>query len=77
VQSVIVFGGLQIVQLLISSVLTPIMWRSLALIGFFGFINTILWISEQTLWVPLMVKAYNGQMYKLPFVGDLAEKYSA
>ncbi len=26
------------------------------------------------LWVVCMVKAYNGEMYKLPIVGDLAEK---
>jgi uncharacterized membrane protein len=26
------------------------------------------------LWVVLMVKAYNGQKWKLPIIGDLAEK---
>ncbi len=27
-------------------------------------------------WIMLMVKAYQHQMYKLPFIGDLADKYS-
>jgi len=27
------------------------------------------------IFVLLMVKAYQGEMYKLPFIGDLAEQY--
>lgn len=30
--------------------------------------------ASLVLWVILLVKAYNGQMWKLPVVGDLAEK---
>jgi uncharacterized membrane protein len=26
------------------------------------------------LWVVCLLKAYQGQMWKLPFIGDLAEK---
>ena len=29
------------------------------------------------LWVVLMIKAYKGERFKLPVVGDLAEKYAA
>jgi uncharacterized membrane protein len=31
-------------------------------------------IGVLVLWLFLMYKAFNGQMYKLPYVGDLAEK---
>lgn len=34
----------------------------------------LLWIAEVVLWLLLVIKAYQGQMFKLPFVGDLAEK---
>jgi uncharacterized membrane protein len=28
------------------------------------------------IWIFLMVKAYQGNMYKLPVIGDLADKWS-
>ncbi|GAG51573.1 unnamed protein product, partial [marine sediment metagenome] len=28
------------------------------------------------LWIVLMVKAYQGERFKLPVAGDMAEKYS-
>jgi uncharacterized membrane protein len=29
------------------------------------------------LWIILMIKAYQGEKFKLPVIGDLAEKWSA
>lgn len=34
----------------------------------------ILSLAELALWVVLMVKAYQGDKFKLPMIGDLAEK---
>ena len=38
----------------------------------------LLWIALAiggcVIWVVLLIKANQGQMYKLPFIGDLAEK---
>jgi len=34
------------------------------------------WILELVLWVILMVKAYQGERFKLPVAGDIAEKNS-
>jgi uncharacterized membrane protein len=31
-------------------------------------------IAALILWILLMIKAYNGETYKLPIVGDMAEK---
>lgn len=55
--------------------------------GFFGFgfwwgpgwyfiwvIGTLIWILTLILWLVLMLKAYSGEKYKLPIVGDIAEK---
>lgn len=34
----------------------------------------VLWILEIILWVVLMIKAYQGEHFKLPIAGDIAEK---
>jgi uncharacterized membrane protein len=65
-QSIITFGGLMV----ISWILTMI-----PVIGWV--IGTILGILAFVLWIVLMVKAYKGEKFKLPVIGDLAEKWSA
>ncbi len=58
-QSVIVFGSLNII------VLIPFLgWMVATILGPIGLI----------LWVILMVKAYQGERFKLPLCGDYAEK---
>jgi uncharacterized membrane protein len=37
-------------------------------------ISTLIWILVLILWLILMFKAYQGEMYKLPIVGNFAEK---
>lgn len=62
-QSIIVFGGLNVLNIVLSISLVGI-----PLIPLLGIIGLILWIL-------LMVKSFQGEMYKLPIVGDLAEKW--
>jgi len=66
VQSMIVFGFLNIAGI----VFGWIPWLGWIMGSFVGLLVFVLWIV-------LMVKAYQGTMYKLPVVGDLAEKWSA
>ena len=65
-QSIIVFGAITIVSIIVS---------------FIPFIGTIIsWLLSVlalVLWIVLMIKAYQGNMYKLPWAGDLAEKHTA
>ncbi|MCL6449240.1 MAG: zinc-ribbon domain-containing protein [Armatimonadetes bacterium] len=42
----------------------------------FHMLGNLLWLVSIVLWVFLMVKAYQGERYKLPVVGDLAERYA-
>lgn len=44
---------------------------------FFFFIDWILYIGIIAIWILMMVKAYGGEKYKLPLIGDMAEKFSA
>jgi len=68
-QSIIVFGILTIASFISGFVyaFTPV----ISIVT--GWIITILGL---VLWIILMVKAYQGTMYKLPWAGNLAEKKS-
>lgn len=65
-QSTIFFGGLFIVNIALGFI--PILgWLT-------GFVVSL---AAFILWLVLMWKAFQGEMYKLPYVGDLAEKQLA
>ena len=62
-QSMMVFGGLTVLFMVLGFI--PIVgWMLMPVLG----------IAQLILWVLLMVKAYQGETFKLPMVGDLAEK---
>jgi uncharacterized membrane protein len=56
------------IALSIISVVPVIGWAIGLLIGL------VLPLAFLVLWVLLLIKAYQGQMWKVPFIGDLAEK---
>jgi uncharacterized membrane protein len=43
---------------------------------FFAWISWFFWVLVIIMWLVLMVKAYQMQQYKLPIVGDIAEKHT-
>jgi uncharacterized membrane protein len=47
-------------------------------IPFFGWLTFLVWplvsLAGFVLWLILVLKAYQGQMFKLPVIGDIAEK---
>lgn len=48
------------------------------MIPFLGFLlGMLLSLGSVILWLVLMVKAYQGERFVLPVVGEIAEKYSA
>jgi uncharacterized membrane protein len=62
-QSIIVFGGITVINIILG-------W-----IPFVGWIIAwIIWIIAIILWIVLMLKAYKGEKYKLPWIGNFAEK---
>lgn len=64
-QSIVVFGGMFVINLLLLFI--PILG---VLIG------TLLSLLSIVLWVLLMIKAYQGEYFKLPIAGGIAEKNS-
>ena len=76
-QSILVFGSLTVLSIVIS-ILQGIFLLSgyLAFIAvILGFISSLIWIAGLILWVVLMAKAYQNESFKLPYFGELAEKY--
>lgn len=62
-QSTILFGGIFIINLGLGFI--PILgWMVGLLLSFVAFI----------LWIVCMWKAFQGEMYKVPYVGDIAEQ---
>ena len=60
-QSIIVFGVISVAEM----------------IFFWVYImNVIIWLFGLALWVALMIIAYQGRKYKLPWAGNLAEKWA-
>lgn len=61
-QSIVVFGALTI----------------LSLVPIIGWIlSPIVFLAGLALWLILIIKAYQGERYKLPYVGNFAEKQLA
>jgi uncharacterized membrane protein len=49
----------------------------LGIIPFLGLVLLpILWLGFTILWVVCLIKAYQNQMFKLPIIGDIAERQS-
>ena len=49
---------------------------SIPVFVFFVWISGLLWIFILVLWIILILKAYQMQKFKLPIIGDIAEKNS-
>ena len=75
------FHSFQSIFFTLASIGFNIAWTVLAGILSFVGIGFILWMIYPLIslllfavWIILIVKAFQGQMYKLPWIGDLAEK---
>jgi uncharacterized membrane protein len=71
-QSIVVFGGLTIIRigLIFMHGMTGggvIGW------SFVGMIQMVLWLVGFVLWILLMVKAYQHEMFKVPIAAPIAE----
>jgi uncharacterized membrane protein len=74
-QSIVVFGGLHIVY--------AVLWMFLGIGFFFGglagfslgaLLYPLLGIAVFVLWILLMIKAHQGQRFRVPVAADIAEK---
>ncbi len=69
-QSIVTFGAFTVL-ITIFSVFSDIRYIG----ALFEVLNILSSILAFVVWIVLMVKAYQGEKYKLPVAGDIAEKY--
>ena len=78
------------ISLAVIAVVLWVVWLVMFFIGgaigdlvgtLFGLIGTLLWvvfwIAILVAWIICLVKAFQGQYFKLPIIGNFAEKFSA
>jgi len=64
-QSIVVFGFLLVLHAILA-VIPGIGWALMPIVG----------VVSLILWILLMIKAFQGEYFKLPVAGDIAEKNS-
>ncbi len=79
-QSLVVFGGLHILRIVLAMVF-GIGWWFGGGMGWTGFsfgwlLFSLIGLVTLILWIVLMVKAYQGERFKVPIAGDFAESFA-
>jgi uncharacterized membrane protein len=64
-QSIVTFGALTVLNILFGTMFM-----------FFGFIGPLIYLAGIVLWIWLMIKAYQGEKFMLPVVGERAERWA-
>ena len=70
-QSIVTFGAFTVLWIPFSILSQMDILRVL-----FGILQAVTGVLAFVLWIVLMIKAYQGERYKLPIAGDIAEKNS-
>ncbi len=84
-QSTIFSAAITVIQIflsIISTLIWSIVWRgglagwntATAITGFISIVSLLFWLACIALFILAMVKAYNHEAYKLPLVGNIAER---
>jgi uncharacterized membrane protein len=74
-QSIILFGALTVVWIILSVLSAIFLFTRLYFFfPLFRLIGILLWLFSLVFWVVLMVKAFQGEKFKLPIAGDIADK---
>lgn len=81
-QSIVVFGGLFALGFGLSIIqgaltLSGISYVGWMLAGLLGLASMLISLVALIIWIMLMVKAYNGEMYSLPLAGGFAKSLAS
>ena len=73
-QSIVVFGGLQIIYTILARVFISSLWiGGVGALSVGGLLISLIDLLALVLWVLLMVKAYQHEKYKVPVASGIAE----
>jgi uncharacterized membrane protein len=71
----IVFSAFTIVLWIVLTIISLVLYQiSWALGNIFNLVTLLLWLGLFIVWIVLLVKGYSGEKWKLPVIGDLAER---
>jgi uncharacterized membrane protein len=71
----IVFGAFAIVLWVVLAILSFIFYSiSWTLGNLFNLVTLLVWLGLFIVWIVLLVKGYSGEKWKLPVLGDMAER---
>jgi uncharacterized membrane protein len=73
-QSIVVFGGLHIIEIVLSMFFGVGMFTGYGGISMAWALSGIVGLVVFVLWILLMVKAFQGERFRVPIAADLAEK---
>jgi uncharacterized membrane protein len=72
------FHSWQSIFLTIGAVCIDILFMILRMLPFigllFGFLFVLVWVGLFILWLVVVINAFNGKRFSIPFIGDLAAK---
>ena len=73
-QAILFGAAIFVISIVLSITLGVVSYVSWILGSLFSLAWLLLWLAFLVGWILCMIKAYQGQMFKLPIVGDMAEK---
>lgn len=75
------FHSFQCIFVTVAWIALSIALSIIATIPFLGWLTLLIWpiigLAGLALWIILLLKANQGQMWKVPFIGDFAEKQAS
>lgn len=75
-QSIILGVVWIIVIVVLQTLFSVFIFIAPALVSLLALLIPLLWLGMVVLTIVLMVKAYQGEKFKLPVIGDMAERYA-
>ena len=76
-QSILFSGSMIVLWILITILQFVILSISLSLGSIFSLLTMLLGLAVFVLWVVLLIKGYSGEKWKLPVIGDMAERMAS
>jgi uncharacterized membrane protein len=76
VQALLYWAAVIVLAIALSIVTTILSFVSYLLASIFSLLFMVLWLGVLIGLIVLAVKSFQGQMFKLPVIGDMAEKWA-
>lgn len=76
-QSILFSGSMIILWIILTILQFVILSISLSLGSIFSLLTMLLGLAVFVLWVVLLIKGYSGEKWKLPVIGDMAERMAS